>query len=44
MSVGEAINTSAAQALREAYRTGKRAECERCVCPLYKGPRALLRM
>lgn len=41
---GEAINTSAAQALRESYRTGKRAECERCVCPLYKGPRALLRM
>ena len=44
MKLGEAINTPMAQALREAYRTGKRAECERCVCPLYKGPRALLRM
>ncbi|MEO8611434.1 MAG: radical SAM/SPASM domain-containing protein [Chloroflexota bacterium] len=40
----EAINTSAAQALRQAYRTGQRPECERCVCPLYKGPRALMRM
>ncbi len=44
MRLGEAINAPAGQALREAYRTGKRAECERCVCPLYKGPRALLRM
>jgi MoaA/NifB/PqqE/SkfB family radical SAM enzyme len=44
MKLGEAINTPTAQTLREAYRTGKRAECERCVCPLYKGPRALLRM
>lgn len=40
----EAINTPAAQALRQAYRSGQRMECERCVCPLYKGPRALLRM
>jgi MoaA/NifB/PqqE/SkfB family radical SAM enzyme len=40
----EAINTSAAQALRQAYRTGQRPECERCVCPLFKGPRALMRM
>ncbi|MBI1278145.1 MAG: radical SAM protein [Anaerolineaceae bacterium] len=44
LPLNEAINSSAAQALREAYRTGKREECERCVCPLYKGPRALLRM
>ncbi len=48
VSVGEglakSINTGAAQALRQAYRSGQRAECERCVCPLYKGPRALLRM
>jgi MoaA/NifB/PqqE/SkfB family radical SAM enzyme len=43
VSLKEAINTPAAQALREAYRTGKRAECERCVCPLYRGPRSLLR-
>jgi MoaA/NifB/PqqE/SkfB family radical SAM enzyme len=40
----EAINAPAAQALRQAYRTGTRPECERCVCPLYKGPRALVRM
>ncbi|MEP6984518.1 MAG: radical SAM protein [Chloroflexota bacterium] len=40
----DALNTSAGQALREAYRLGQRSECERCVCPLYKGPRALLRM
>jgi MoaA/NifB/PqqE/SkfB family radical SAM enzyme len=40
----EAINAPAAQALRQAYRTGARPECERCVCPLYKGPRALVRM
>ncbi|MCA0453560.1 MAG: radical SAM protein [Chloroflexi bacterium] len=48
LSVGEnlskAINTPVAQALRQAYKSGQRAECERCVCPLYKGPRALLRM
>lgn len=40
----EAINTTAAQHIRKAYRSGQRLECERCVCPLYKGPRSLLRM
>lgn len=40
----EALNNQAALALRRAYRQGERAECERCVCPLYKSPRALLRM
>ncbi len=40
----EAINNDAARDLRRAYRMGQRAECARCVCPLYKGPRALLRM
>jgi MoaA/NifB/PqqE/SkfB family radical SAM enzyme len=39
----DAINLPAAQAIRKAYRTGQRPECERCVCPLYKGPRSLLR-
>ncbi|MDX1994957.1 MAG: radical SAM protein [bacterium] len=39
-----ALNLGTAQALRLAYRVGERAECERCVCPLYKGPRALLEM
>ena len=42
--LSEAINQEPAQALRRAYRSGQRAECERCVCPLYKGPRALLRL
>jgi MoaA/NifB/PqqE/SkfB family radical SAM enzyme len=37
-----AINWQAAQDLRRAYRTGQRAECARCVCPLYKSPRNLL--
>jgi Fe-coproporphyrin III synthase len=40
----EAINWQAAQDLRRAYRTGQRAECARCVCPLYKSPRSLLGM
>jgi len=43
-SLAEAINMPAAQALRKAYRAGERPECERCVCPLYKGPRSLMRM
>lgn len=42
--LGQALNLPAAQALRQAYRAGERPECARCVCPLYKGPRALLRM
>lgn len=40
----EAVNVKEALALRQAYRTGQRPECQRCVCPLYKGPRALMRM
>ncbi|NWG18570.1 MAG: radical SAM protein [Chloroflexi bacterium] len=40
----ETLNSPEALALRLAYRSGQRPECERCVCPLYKGPRALLRM
>jgi Fe-coproporphyrin III synthase len=39
-----AINMPDALDLRRAYRQGERPECERCVCPLYKGARALLRM
>jgi Fe-coproporphyrin III synthase len=39
-----ALNTPAAIAMRQAYRNGQRAECDRCVCPLYKGPRALARL
>jgi hypothetical protein len=40
--LGSAINGDVAQQLRQAYRARQRPECERCVCPLYKGPRALL--
>jgi MoaA/NifB/PqqE/SkfB family radical SAM enzyme len=42
-SLVEAINDDRAVEMRAAYRTGQRHECERCVCPLYRGPRALLR-
>lgn len=38
------LNTAPALALRRAYRTGQRPECARCVCPLYKSPRALMEM
>jgi MoaA/NifB/PqqE/SkfB family radical SAM enzyme len=40
----QALNSSPAQALRQAYRTGKRPECAKCVCPLYKSPRELVKM
>ncbi len=40
----EAINGPEALDLRRAYRQGERAECQSCVCPLYKGARALSRM
>jgi len=40
--LAEAVNDVPALALRDAYRHGQREECGRCVCPLYKGPRALL--
>jgi MoaA/NifB/PqqE/SkfB family radical SAM enzyme len=43
-NLAQAINWDAAQELRRAYQTGLRPECARCVCPLYKGPRSLLRM
>lgn len=38
----DAINDPAMLTLRKAYQGGQRPECERCVCPLYRGPRALL--
>ena len=40
----EAINAPEALALRRAYQKGERPECASCVCPLYKGPRALMRL
>jgi MoaA/NifB/PqqE/SkfB family radical SAM enzyme len=42
--LSEAVNGDVAQQLRQAYRNRQRPECERCVCPLYKGPRALLNL
>jgi MoaA/NifB/PqqE/SkfB family radical SAM enzyme len=42
-NLAAAINTTEAIDLRRQYRRGQRPECERCVCPLYRGPRALLR-
>jgi MoaA/NifB/PqqE/SkfB family radical SAM enzyme len=44
MPLAQALNSDAALALRRAYRAGERPECTCCVCPLYKGPRALLTM
>ncbi len=38
----DSLNSDFAVELRQAYRTGQRAECARCVCPLYRGPRALM--
>lgn len=38
------LNNETAVDLRRAYAKGERQECARCVCPLYKGPRSLLRM
>ena len=40
----DALNTDEALALRKAYRCGERPECARCVCPLYKGARALMKI
>lgn len=42
LPLAQALNSDAALALRRAYRAGERPECACCVCPLYKGPRALL--
>lgn len=42
-SLREALNAPQAIDLRRAYRSGERTECERCVCPLYRGPRSLVR-
>ena len=38
------LNGPVGIAMRAAYREGTRPECARCVCPLYKGPRALARL
>jgi hypothetical protein len=41
--LASALNDAALRALRRAYRNGERAECARCVCPLYRSARMLLR-
>ncbi len=43
-TLAQALNNPAAIDLRRAYRQGERPECERCVCPLYKGGRSLLQL
>jgi MoaA/NifB/PqqE/SkfB family radical SAM enzyme len=40
----DAVNAPGLRELRAAVRDGQRPECTRCVCSLYKGPRALLTM
>ena len=42
--LSEVVNSAQALDLRRAYRQGERGECQACVCPLYKGGRALLRL
>lgn len=37
------LNDPHMQQMRADYRNGERPECDRCVCPLYRGPRSLLR-
>lgn len=44
VTLKSALNSDLAVSLRRAYRAGERKECERCVCPLHKGPKAVLRM
>lgn len=39
----DVLNEAALVEMRTDYRQGKRHECERCVCPLYRGPRSLLK-
>lgn len=40
-SLQSILNHPQAVSMRRAYRTGQRRECTTCVCPLYKGARAL---
>jgi MoaA/NifB/PqqE/SkfB family radical SAM enzyme len=42
-SLHETLNGGPAIDMRNAYRTGKRSECEHCVCSLYQGPRTLIK-
>ena len=37
------LHTPEARAMRRAQQSGQRPECERCVCWLHQGPRAMLR-
>ncbi|MGH2521120.1 MAG: radical SAM protein [Anaerolineales bacterium] len=41
-SLAAALNAPEFVALRRDIREGKRGECERCVCSMHRGPRALL--
>ena len=41
-SLSSALNSREFVSLRRQIRTGKRQECRRCVCPMWKSPRALV--
>ncbi|MEP7357117.1 MAG: radical SAM/SPASM domain-containing protein [Anaerolineales bacterium] len=40
--LAQALNAPALVALRRDIRAGRRAECARCVCAMYRGPRSLV--
>lgn len=40
--LAEALNTPAMRGLRRDIRTGQRAECQTCVCSMYRSPRSLV--
>jgi len=40
--LADALNTPALMALRGDIRAGRRPECARCVCSMYRSPRALV--
>lgn len=41
-TLSESLNTPEFIALRRDIREGKRSECERCVCSMYRSPQALM--
>ncbi len=40
--LGEALNAPALLAVRRDIRAGRRAECAKCVCSMYRSPKALV--
>lgn len=39
----QGLNDDHMQQMRASYRNGQQPACARCVCPLYRGPRSLMR-